>query len=142
MELSNELKIYQLMQTKIPDPYLLTYILSFKKTIEQKDTLNYHNDRWNNIGLKYKPHGHLSGEWDKYSPFSIIHSVNEYSIVKDKVLNFYNETDISYQVVYLLHHLICIKDKELRKETDELYGFLSNKIMNEMRKVEKYKSIK
>ena len=52
MELSNELKIYQLMQTKIPDPYLLKYILSLKKIIEQKEILNYHNDRWNNIGFK------------------------------------------------------------------------------------------
>tara|TARA_Y100000590_G_C15308698_1_gene859261 strand:- start:66 stop:413 length:348 start_codon:yes stop_codon:yes gene_type:complete len=106
------------MQTKIPDPYLLKYILSLKKFIEQKEILNYHNDRWNNIGLKYKPHSHSSGEWDKYGPFSINHSENEYSIVKDKVLNFYNETDISYQIVYLLHHLICMRNKKNKKQTN------------------------
>ena len=130
------------MQTKIPDPYLLKYILSLKKIIEQKEILNYHNDRWNNIGFKYKPHSRLSGEWDKYGPFSIIYSTNDYSIVEDNVLNFYNETDISYQVVYLLHHLICMKDKKIRKETDELYGFLSNKIMNKMRRLQIIKDLK
>lgn len=131
MELSNEEQIYQLIREKVNDPYLSRYIISLKNDIERKETLEYHVDRWNKISAKY-----FSVKHSNYNKYSLIWDKTDYIVKVDHMLDFYNATGLSYQVVELLHVLIEKKDhKEWLKYDDKLYDILSRKIMIKMREL-------
>lgn len=129
---------------------LCKIILDIKNSIENKETIEYYIDRWENIaGSHYILHDTHEGK------FSYIFNQNDYIIKKDHKPIFYHLTGISYQVVELIHELIKIKNenkeifsngvtiniplpyieyKDWLKHDDKLYSILSKKIMFEMKK--------
>ena len=115
-------------------------IIHKKNTIENKETMDYYYDRWENIaGSHYRLHDTHGGK------FSYIFNDMEYIVKKDHLPIFYNRTGISYQLIELLHELIKlnrvdsvnsrIEDyKEWIEHDDKLFSFLADKIriaMNE-----------
>lgn len=121
--------------------YLCKIILDIKNSIENKETIEYYIDRWENIaGSHYILHDTHEGK------FSYIFNENDYIIKKDHKLIFFNLTGISYQVVELIHELIKLKNKDSIQNTfiedykewlnydDKLFSKLSKKIMEKMKK--------
>lgn len=125
----------------IPIPEICNKIIVLKNTIENKDTLDYHIDIYDNIiGEYYYTRDNHTGK------FSYVHDSSKYIVKPDHRINFYQMTGISYQIVDLIHELISINhekawdfqidDKKYwLKYDDELYSNLSNKIMLLMRKL-------
>ena len=115
-------------------------IIHKKNTIEMKETMEYHYDRWENIaGSHYRLR---DTDQDKYS---LICDYSTFIVKKDHLPIFYNLTGISYQVIDLIHLLIKIHrvDSENSRiedykywleRDDKLYSVLADKIriaMNE-----------
>ena len=120
-------------------------IIHKKNTIEMKEIMEYHYDRWENIaGSHYRLR---DTDQDKYS---LICDYSTFIVKKDHLPIFYNLTGISYQVVDLIHLLIKLHrvDREDTQETfiwnykywlerdDKLYSVLTNKIMRAMNESE------
>ena len=144
--LTNNEKIFGILQSKITIPQLSKYILNLKKEMEEKETLEYHMNRWENIaGNYFKVQG---------SPNRIISYIvnGNYVIKKDHIPDFYNITGISYQVVNMIQVLINVsRTKEtifikiymnkwkniagryFNVRDNYLYGIMAKKIMNEMK---------
>jgi len=116
-------------------------IIHKKNTIEMKETMEYHYDRWENIaGSHYRLHDTHDGL------YSLIWDASTYTVKKDHNLMFYNLTGISYQIIELLHELIKlnridsensrIEDyKEWIEHDDKLYSFLADKITIAMKTI-------
>ena len=132
--LTNDEEIIMILSRKIYIPEIVYKIIQWKHKLEDKNTLNYHIERWETISSKY----FRSLEKDYHGvviPQSYSIDSKYFVSNKDKCLEFYNETGISYQVIELLHELIKKShDKEWLKYDDNLYSMLANKIMIEMNK--------
>ena len=127
------------LKSLLPIPELCHRIIRFKNDSENKDTYNYHLDRWIKIAGE-----HYYTRDNHYDKFSYVLDSEEYIVKPDHRLEFYNMTGISYQVLELLYELIKIgnenswdfeiDDKEdwLRHD-DKLYGKLSYLIMDVMK---------
>ena len=120
MELSNDLKIYQLLQTKLNDNYLIKDIIKHKKELEKKEAMQYHIKQWLICGHKYMT------ETSTWLPPT--NAEDDYIVHKDKHMEFYESTRIPQQCVYLLHQLLVTTDLYERKKLDELYDILSREI--------------
>jgi len=118
------------------------YILNIKKELENKETMEYYIERWDNIaGAHYILHDTHRGM------FSIIFNETHYIVKPDHKLIFYNRTGISYQIIELIHQLIILKNDELLENTlvinykewlnwdDQLYSLLSKKITEKMKEI-------
>lgn len=121
---------------------ICNYIIKLKNDIEEKETLDYHLERWENIaGEHYITRDTHTGK------FSYIFDNKDYIIKPDHRLNFYKITGISYQIIELIHELIKIKGenefntyynsneeyKKWLKYDDNLYTLLADKISIKMR---------
>ena len=99
--LTNDEEIIMILSRKIYIPEIVYRIIQWKRKLEDKNTLNYHIERWETISSKY----FRSLEKDYHGvviPQS--YSIDSKYFVSniDKCLEFYNETGISYQVRDLL----------------------------------------
>jgi len=136
---------YTLLYLKkfISEISLCKKIINIKKNSENREILNYHFDRWENIAGE-----HFNTKNNHYQKFSYILDSEKYIIKPDHRLKFFHMTGISYQVLELIYELIHIKNEkswdfkymknedkdEWLKEDDKLYSILSKKIMIEMNK--------
>jgi len=114
-------------------------ILTIKNNKENKETMDYYINRWENIaGSHYILH---DTHCDK---FSYIFDINQYVVKPDHNLIFYKLTGISYQIVELIHelikiNLICSENTHIEdykfwlKYHDNLYCLLSKKITEKMK---------
>ena len=115
-------------------------IIHKKNTIENKETMDYYYDRWENIaGSHYRLHDTHDGQ------YSLIWDDSTYTVKRDHNPMFYNLTGISYQIIELLHELIKINRVDSENSriedykywltyNDKLFSFLADKIriaMNE-----------
>lgn len=143
-------EIYDLLLLKLGDPYLSKYIIEIKEKIEKKEALDYHIERWETISGKYFRSQELFTGDKKYYPYVL--DSKYYIFEKDRVLDFYNETGISFQNRDLLLNVIKTKsDMEIdgdieiyrdnlspevkywRNYNDDIYSILSNKIYKIMK---------
>lgn len=114
-------------------------ILTIKNNKENKETMDYYINRWENIaGSHYILH---DTHCDK---FSYIFNDKEYVVKPDHNFIFYKLTGISYQIVELIHELIKINKhntetlfiwnhKYWLNKDDKLYCLLSKKIAEKMK---------
>jgi hypothetical protein len=144
--LTKDENIYGILRLFINEPHICKGIIKYKKYLEEKETLNYHYNRWENIaGSHYILRDtHHSYNEDK---FSYIFNSEEYIVKVDHKLDFFKLTGISYQIVDLIHELIKLKNDNLIQNTfiknykdylsydDKLYSILSKKIMEKMKKL-------
>lgn len=115
------------------------YIMKFKHSIEESDTLNYHIHRWRTIAKShYDLHKTHEGK------FSYIFNLDKYVIKEDHKRIFFYRTGVSYQLIELLHELIKlyridtvnshIEDYKYWVEHDDmLFSHLATKIMKKMK---------
>jgi len=143
--LTNDEEIIMILSRKIYIPEIVYRIIQWKHKLEDKNTLNYHIERWETISSKY----FRSLEKDYHGvviPQSYSIDSKYFVSNKDKCLEFYNETGISYQVRDLLLDILqCpmgslftenIMDCTLfewRQNDDEIYSILARKIMDKMK---------
>lgn len=138
---SNEYILLFLKEKLYHNIYLCKIILNYKINIENKDTIKYYIERWENIAGE-----HYYIKNNHYEKFSYIFDSKKYIIKPDYRLQFYKMTGISYQVLELIYELIRIKNEnswdfeinnkdEWVKHDDKLYSILANKIMSEMKKI-------
>lgn len=140
-------EIYYLLILKIGDPYLSKYIVELVNKIEKKEALDYHIERWQTISGKYFRSQELSPFTGSLNYYSYVLDSKDYIFEKDRIMEFYNETGISFQIRDLLLSVIKTKkDMEIdddieihdnnlssevkywRKYNDNIYGILSRKI--------------
>jgi hypothetical protein len=138
--LSNDENIYGILRLFINEPSICKNIIKYKKYLEEKETLDYHFKRWEDIaGSHYILHDTHEGK------FSYIFNEEDYIVKPDHKLIFFNLTGISYQVIELLHELIkinriCSENTHIEdykywiNYDDKLYAILSKKIMFKMKK--------
>ena len=145
MELTNDQQISLLLSQFIPIEPIRYKIIQMKNKKEKKEALDYHIERWETISSKY----FRSLEKDYHGvviPQSYSIDSKYFVSNKDKCLEFYNETGISYQVRDLLLDILqCpmgslftenIMDCTLfewRKEDDKIYSILSEEIMKKFK---------
>ena len=137
-------KIKQVLFEFIPDLDICLEIINIVES-EKQSTLNYYIDRHNNIFNKYID----SLKYDEQSGRKYYSYILNNKIIiaeKDRNIDFYKETGISYQVRNLLMDILncptkkadlITKDftgKDLREENDKLYFLLTLNINNKMLK--------
>lgn len=133
------IKLY--LRTLIPINEICNKIIKIKNNEEKKETLEYHVKRWETIAGE-----HYLTRDNHYGKFSYVFDDTKYIVKRDHRLGFYQMTGISYQVLELIHELLRINhenswdfemdDKsDWLKHDDALYGELSKRIMDEMRKI-------
>ena len=141
MVLNKELQ--DVLFTIIPDFDLCVRIINFKDKIEKEETLEYYINRHNNIFNKYNNAIKRDNLLDKKYYSYILD--NKYIVSeKDRDIDFYKETGISYQVRRILMDVLnCpttdadlitddFTDEDLRKENDKIFYLLTSAIINEM----------
>lgn len=158
--LSNNKRIEYYLSHFIDEPEICKYIVDLKNTMEENDAYDYHYERWETHAGKYYNCIEYN-QWHEMVPYSYVHMssrMNKYVVIKDRKLDYYLETGISFQVRDLLLSIIsksegCFsyrkftnimkvrftidetsildKDiKEWRKTDDEIYSILAQKIMD------------
>ena len=142
---NKDVYIYLLLSTKINEPNIINKIINDTKKKEDKETLEWHIERWETIAGSY-----FKCTDRERSPFT--YSQNIYSYVlngekhiyeKDRILDYYKETGVSFQVRGLLLDVIknelltwpetrdnyvdnlSDESKGMRTEDDQLYTPLS-----------------
>ena len=145
---NKDIYVYLLLSTKINEPNIINKILNKTKQMEDKDTLKWYIERWNTIAGSYF-------KCTDRSPFTDPSNRNIYSYVldgdkyiyeKDRVLDYYKETGVSWQTRDLLLYIIkneiltfpethdkyidnlSGESKEMRGKNDTLYSPLSELI--------------
>ena len=148
MKSSNkDIYIYLLLSTKINEPNIINRIISDTKKKENKENLDYHFERWETIAGSYFKCTEQSPLTGSRNIYSYVLNGEEYIYEEDRILDYYKETGVSFQIRALLLEIIknelltwedtrdkyvdnlSSESKEMRKENDELYSPLSKKIM-------------
>ena len=123
----------------IPIIELCIKILDMKIKLDDEDTYNYHLNIYNTIHLSYLNSFHYCNG-DNRTYYSYIIDDKHIKCEKDRNMNFYNITGISYQVRNILLDVIKAPtrdadliskdytDKDLREEDDKLLCLLTKKI--------------
>ena len=138
---------YNLLLFLIRDPYLSKYIIDLTEKIEKDEALEYHIERWETISGKYFICQETLDFTGYRKHYSYVIDSKKYIFEKDRIMDFYNETGISFQNRDLLLSVIKTKkDMEIdgdieihgnnlspevkywRKYNDNIYGELSRKI--------------
>ena len=156
--LSKNKRIEYYLSHFIDEPEICKYIVDLKNKMEEKDAFEYHYERWETIaGTYYKSFEY--NQWRERTPYSYVVDSKRYIAKKDRKLDYYLETGISFQVRDLLLSVISKSDeyfsypkfasiekgrftvdetsilnkdiKEWRKEDDEIYSILAQKIMEQ-----------
>ena len=129
MNVNKKIQILLSLQHKLNEKYLCIYILNILQNIiekEEKETLEYHKEKWNTIAGSYF-------KCTKPIPLSYVINYEHYRIFKDDNMDFYNQTGISFQIRDLVLSIIKIStDKEWRKYDDKIYAKLARKIHYKM----------
>ena len=102
-------------------------ILFLKNEIEKKETLDYHIHLYENISLKYN-----ECLKTKYPLYSWIGDGKFYITEKDRNLEFFNYTGISFQVRDIILDLIKNENYKWRIYDDKMYCILARKIYEKM----------
>ena len=127
------LSIYLYLLRFIHIPEICKYIISIKDNIEQKNNLDYHIQLYNNTGHLYsnviKNKYDIPRKWRS----SYVLDGNQYIFKPDHLIDFYLNTNISYQIIEIIHEIIKITDIEWRMYDDKLYYPLTLKIKSGMR---------
>lgn len=154
LTLSNDKRIEYYLSHFINSPEICEYIVLLKNTMEEKDAYDYHYERWEtHAGSYYKCFEY--NQWKERRPYSYVVDSKHYIAKKDRCLDYYLETGISFQVRDLLLDILSCDFssdpilgsisnvhftmdetsvlskgmKEWRKEDDEIYSVLAQKIM-------------
>lgn len=145
ISLNNDETINMILSRFIPILDIRKDIINKKKELEREETLEYYNEKWNNIVGYY-----FITKDTKIGKFSQILDGKKYVIKPDHRLEFYERTGISYQIIELLHELILLKtdnsiidniDYEYWLHHDDtLYGKMSKMIMIEMKNLIRLKN--
>jgi len=145
---NKDIHIYLLLSTKINEPNIINKIISDTKKKENKESLDYHFERWETIaGSYFKCTDRARSPFtDSKNIYSYVLDGEKHIYEKDRILDFYKETGVSFQIRALLLDVIKnelltwddTKDKyvdnlsgeskEMRKEDDTMYYPLSKKI--------------
>jgi hypothetical protein len=156
--LTNDKRIEYYLSHFINSPEICEYIVLLKNTIEEKDAYDYHYERWETHASSYYKCFEYN-QWKERRPYSYVVDSKRYIAKKDRCLDYYLETGISFQVRDLLLTIlsnsneyfsdylfgniekvrftvdetsILNKDiKEWRKEDDDIYSVLAQKIMEQ-----------
>lgn len=124
-------------------------ILKIINILNRLESLDYHIERYNNIKYHWL-NSFTFNQWNEKEIYSYVLNSRIYKSEPDRILDFYNYTGISCQVLDLVFDLITGKDdyivegefsesitdpkiKEWRREDDILYGKLAKKIMEKMK---------
>jgi len=153
--LSNNKRIEYYLSHFINEPDICKYIVDMKNNMEEKDAFEYHYERWETIAGTYYKCFEYNQYRERISYSYVLNSLH-YFAKKDRRLEYYLETGVSFQVRDLLLDIlscnfssdpilgtiskvnfkidetsILSKDmKEWRKEDDEIYSILAQKIMD------------
>ena len=159
--LSKNKRIEYYLSHFIDEPEICKYIVDLKNIMEEKEAYDYHYERWEtHAGNYYKSIEY--NQWKEMIPYSYVHMSskgNKFIVRKDRKLDYYLETGISFQVRDLLLNILSKSDeyfsyrtftnimkvrftidetsildkdiKEWRKEEDEIYSILAKKIMEQ-----------
>ena len=155
--LSKNDRIIYYLSYFIDEPNICKNIVDLKTEMEEKEAFDYHFERWETIaGTYYKCFEY--NQWRERTHYSYVVDSKRYIAKKDRRLDYYLETGISFQVRDLLLDIlsnskeflsepilgtiekvrftidetsILNKDvKEWRKEDDQIYSILAQKIMD------------
>ena len=138
-------KIYLYLTKKINEKNIIKKIIQIINYLESKD---YHIERYNKIKNAWL-NSFTYNKWNDKEIYSYVLNSRIYKSEADRILDFYNHTGISCQVIDLLFDIISNEDyiipsgeiksitdkkiKQWRKEDDNLYGKLAKKIMEHMK---------
>ena len=153
--LKNNKRIEYYLSHFIDEPEICKYIVDLKNNMEEKNTYEYHYERWETLaGSYYKCFEY--NKWRERIPYSYVMDSQRYIAKKDRCLDYYLETGISFQVRDLLLSILSCNFssdpilgtiskvnftidetsilnkymKEWRKEDDYIYSILAQKIMD------------
>jgi len=144
---NKDVYIYLLLSTKIYEPNIINNIINKTKEIEDKEILQYHTELWETIAGSYF-------KCTERSPFTGSHIIYSYVLndgekyihERDRILDYYKETGVSFQIRGLLLDIIknelltwsetrdkyvdnlSDESKGMREEDDRLYFPLSKLI--------------
>ena len=127
-DLMKDQKICLFLIQILPVPDLCRLIIDYKNYLETQDNYIYHISLWENISSRF----FISCE-TKFPTYSYILNGEYYIANKDRNLEYYNYTQISYQVRNMILQLIKAPGKEWRQSDDKMYGILSKKIMEKIK---------
>ena len=127
-DLMKDQKICLFLIQILPVPDLCRLIIDYKNYLETQDNYIYHISLWENISSRF----FISCE-TKFPTYSYILNGEHYIANKDRNLEYYNYTQISYQVRNMILQLIKAPGKEWRQSDDKMYGILSKKIMEKIK---------
>jgi len=143
-----DIEIYLLLSTKINEPNIINKIINDSKKKEDKETLEWYHERWETIaGSYFKCTDRTRSPFtDSKNIYSYVLDGEKHIYEKDRILDFYKETGVSFQIRALLldvikNELLTWEDtkdnyvdnlsgesKEMREENDTMYSPLSKKI--------------
>ena len=112
-DLMKDQKICLFLIQRLPIPDLCRLIIDYKNYLETQDNYIYHISLWENISSRF----FISCE-TKFPTYSYILNGEHYIANKDRNLEYYNYTQISYQVRNMILQLIKAPGKEWRQSDD------------------------
>ena len=145
---NKDIYVYLLLSTKINEPNIINKIINDSKKKEDKETLEWYHERWETIAGSYFKctDRERSPFTDSKNIYSYVLNGEEYIYEEDRILDYYKETGVSFQVRGLLldiikNELLTWEDtkdkyvdnlsdesKGMREEDDRLYSPLSKLI--------------
>ena len=143
---NKDVYIYLLLSTKIYEPNIINKIINKTKEIEDKETLQYHTERWETIAGSYFKCTEQSPLTGSRNIYSYVLNGKENIYERDRILDYYKETGVSFQIRGLLLDVIknelltwpetrdkyvdnlSDESKGMREEDDRLYSPLSKLI--------------
>lgn len=150
MKKNRDIQIYLLLTTKLPLKDIVLKILKDVKSIEEKETFEYHLERWETIAGSFFRSIERSSFTGEPNPYSYVLDSKKYIYEKDRNMSYFNETGVSYQCRDLLLDTIrnealgwtgtslelpdiyidnlTGESKEWREYNDKMYGVLSQLI--------------
>ena len=141
-----DIYIFLLLSTKINEPNIINKIINNAKEMEDKETLTYHFERWETIAGSYFKCTERLPFTGSCIIYSYVFNGEENIYERDRILDYYKETGVSFQIRGLLLDIIknelltwsetCDKyvdnlsdeSKGMREEDDRLYSPLSKLI--------------
>ena len=141
-----DIYIFLLLSTKINEPNIINKIINKTKEIEDKETLQYHTERWETIAGSYFKCTERSPFTGSRIIYSYVLNGEENIYERDRILDYYKETGVSFQIRGLLLDVIknelltwsetrdkyvdnlSDESKGMREEDDRLYSPLSKLI--------------
>ena len=143
---NKDVYIYLLLSTKIYEPNIINNIINKTKEIEDKETLQYHTERWETIAGSYFKCTERLPFTGSCIIYSYVFNGEENIYERDRILDYYKETGVSFQIRGLLLDVIknelltwsetrdkyvdnlSDESKGMREEDDRLYCPLSKLI--------------